>query len=270
MRTTWKELLRPGDATDFFSRAPLPVFNPSAATYSRENAWWLAELSRLVYRHDVEEDTPAPQPTRSSYLAKAQLRQRRFFASDATGTTALLVEGEQPSPFAVLVFRGTESTPKDFIADIRIGTKVTLDDGVQVHQGFADAIASVWDDIGEELAAIRCPTFYTGHSLGAALATLAAARRPPQAVYTFGSPLVGNHAFAASLAHVPVYRVVDGSDVVTHVPPAALGFEPVGTLQRLTEPAAAPAFDPLSWLWSLAGPPQSLADHAIINYVRRI
>jgi hypothetical protein len=265
--TTWRDLLHPGDATDFFSRDPLPSFDPAASEYSRANAWWLAELSRLVYRHDVEEESPPPQPTRSSFLAKVRLRQRRFFASRVTDTQAMLVESESPPAFAVLAFRGTEQTVKDFLCDIELGTKAILAGGIGVHDGFAKAIDSVWADIDEELATLRCPVFYTGHSLGAALATLAASRRAPQAVYTFGSPLVGNGSFVASLANVPVYRVVDHSDAVTFVPPEVLGFRHAGILQLLAEPDSAIA---LPWFRRLFGPPKPLADHAPINYVDRI
>jgi len=268
--TTWRDLLQPGDATDFFSRDPLPPFDPAATAYSRANAWWLAELSRLVYRHDVEEESSPPQPTRSSFLAKARLRQRRFFASKATGTQAMLVESERTPAFAALVFRGTEQGPKDFLSDIEIGAKAILPGGVRVHEGFAKAIDSVWADIDAELATLQCPVFYTGHSLGAALATLAASRRAPRTVYTFGSPLVGNQGFVASLDNVPVYRVVDDSDAVTRVPPEVLGFRHAGIPQLLTGPAANSAINPLSWFRRLLGPPKPLADHAPINYVDRI
>lgn len=57
-----------------------------------------------------------------------------------------------------------------------------------------------------ELAKLGCPVFYTEHSLGAALATLAAARRAPKAGYAFGSPRVGNQAFTSTLASVPIRR----------------------------------------------------------------
>ena len=75
-----------------------------------------------------------------------------------------------------------------------------------------------------------CPIFYTGHSLGAAFATLAVARYPPRAVYTFGSPRVGNEAFAASLQVVPIHRVVDNKDAVVLLPPEAMGFRHVDLL----------------------------------------
>jgi hypothetical protein len=268
--TTWADLLRPGDATDFFSRNPLPPFDPAANAYSRENAWWLAELSRLVYRHDVEEESPPPQPTRTSFLARARLRQRRFFASQATGTQALLVEAEFPSAFAVLVFRGTEQDPKDFLTDIEVSAIPLSTDEVQVHEGFAEAIEPVWADIDRELAMLQCQMFYTGHSLGGALATLAASRRAPRSVYTFGSPRAGNNGFVESLGHVPVYRVVDDKDVVPLVPSELLGFRHVGIPQLLT---ASKLSSTLSHLLSYLGtfaPPKPLADHAPINYVDRL
>ena len=59
----------------------------------------------------------------------------------------------------------------------------------------------------------------TGHSLGAALATLAADRYGNvQGVYTFGSPRVGDGAFKKNF-EVEAYRIVNNKDIVTRVPP---------------------------------------------------
>jgi hypothetical protein len=267
--TTWQDLLRPGDATDFFSRRTFPPFDPAATEYSAANALWLAELSRLVYRHDVEEDDPPPCPPRSRFLEKAGLHQRRFFRDLRTSTQAMVVESGGPSPFAVLAFRGTEQRFKDFVTDLKVGVEPLLQKSVGVHQGFREALDSVWAAIEAALLPLSCPVFYAGHSLGAALATLAAARRAPQAVYTFGSPLVGNEAFAASLSHVPIHRVVDDWDIVTRLPPPALGFRHVGGLRLLREP---PRFslDPRFWLRRFMGPRKHLADHAPVHYVDRI
>src|SRR5262249_14299388 len=111
--------------------------------------------------------------------------------------------------------------------------------------------------------------FYTGHSLGAALATLAATRRAPQAVYTFGSPRVGKEAFVRSLMSIPIYRVVDDEDVVTRVPPEILGFRHVGEVHTLKEPEVT-SFPPVVQHPPLSRPPKPLADHAPVNYVDRI
>ncbi|GMH22798.1 hypothetical protein Nepgr_024641 [Nepenthes gracilis] len=68
----------------------------------------------------------------------------------------------------------------------------------------------------------------TGHSLGAALALLAAhevsscdqGESHPVAVFSFGGPRVGNRAFADRLAekNVKVLRIVNAQDVITRVP----------------------------------------------------
>jgi pimeloyl-ACP methyl ester carboxylesterase len=70
------------------------------------------------------------------------------------------------------------------------------------------------------------PLFLTGHSMGGALAVLTACRlaklgRPPVAIYTFGSPRVGDRQFCAGYA-LPTYRVVNGLDLVPEMPLASM------------------------------------------------
>jgi len=78
LSTTWNDLIYPGNADDFFARQSFPAFCPDATGYSRDNARWLMELCRLVYRHDIEETDHPPQPTRNSFLTNAGFRQRKF------------------------------------------------------------------------------------------------------------------------------------------------------------------------------------------------
>lgn len=265
--TTWDDLLYPGEATDFFERRPFPPFDPTTSAYNPINALWLAELSRLVYRNP-----PAPLPPNNSFPASVTYVRHSFFVSRATDTQAMLIEFNAASPFAVLVFRGTEQNPKDIITDLEIGIHSFGNTKVSVHEGFMEALDSVWFKIEKELDALKLPVFFTGHSLGAALATLAAARRllqkSPKAVYTFGSPRVGNSAFVASLSSIAsaIHRVVDDEDIVTTLPPTDMGFMHAGIEQKLTpHPSNAPAS--LAGLFSL---PKFLADHAPVNYVDRI
>lgn len=265
--TTWQDVLRPGDATDFFSRVALPAFDPTTAAYVEGNALWLAELSRLVYRHDIEESSAPPLPTRRSFLDKVGLQQRRFFLCPKTDTQAMLVTSGSPPSFAVLAFRGTD-TVRDSITDITLGLQFLRPRQPGLHRGFRRALDSIWSEMEPELAALDCPIFYTGHSLGAALATLAAARRAPRAVYNFGAPRVGNRAFTQSLRHVPIYRVVDDIDLVSMIPPAFIGFRHVGQEVRLNAPQTAfTRINPLAWR---TNPPALLADHAPVNYIDRM
>ncbi len=265
--TTWNDLLNPGEATDFFSRRAFPLFEPTTRSYSAANALWLAELSRLVYRHDIEETTPPPQPTQTYFLEQAGCTRRQFFHSRKTGTQAILVEFNGATPYAVLVFRGTEQRIKDAITDLTLGTLSSNTGKIGVHQGFKLALDAVCSEIEAALTPLTCPIFYTGHSLGAALATLAAARHAPTALYTFGSPRVGDADFVASLKDIAsnIHRVVNGNDVVTTLPPESFGFQHVGTLHALTAPTSDNA--EASWIEGLSKPPKFLADHAPINYV---
>lgn len=262
--TSWSDLFRPGSATDFFTRvSPWPAFDPTAAVFSEANALWLMELSRLVYRHDVEEGTAPPQPTRASFLQRAGLRQHAFFQDAATDTQAMLVEAIDRS-YAVLVFRGTENL-RDFIRDLEATSKPVHGSGVRVHDGWEEAFESVWPAIDAALKTVAQPVFYTGHSLGAALATRAALERPPRALYTFGSPRVGNTAFVSTVnAATVAFRIVDDRDLVTKVPLESMGYAHAGVPVPLSAPGtswlAVPPFQP----------PKRLADHAPVNYIDRM
>jgi hypothetical protein len=268
MRVTWNDLLRPGDASDFFVRAPLPAFVPTAREYSPANAWWLAELSRIVYRRDRPETHSPLEPSRSEFTRRAGLEEIGFARSDETGSAAVIVRGRVPTPFAVLTFRGTEQEIQDFISDADTLPIPAFGGTVRVHKGFKRALNSIWTPIAEVLDTLDCPVFYTGHSLGAALATLAAVRRAPQAVYAYGSPRVGDAQFVDKLKDVPVFRVIHGNDIVTTVPPEVLGFRHAGEERRFgVRDFALPTLD-LQAMWSqLTTPIGPLADHAPMRYV---
>ena len=130
---------------------------------------------------------------------------------------------------ACVAFRGTEPTQwSDIKADLKI-RKVKCPTGF-VHRGFRDALDEVWPDVADWLTKQKKPhVFFTGHSLGGALATLAASRwnTPTTHLYTFGSPRVGGKKFIQSFKFNERYRYRNNNDIVTKVPFEILGYKHV-------------------------------------------
>lgn len=124
----------------------------------------------------------------------------------------------------VLSFRGTEvSQPSDVLADLKAGKNIEAAGG-KVHVGFKGELDKLWPSIEKALANVD-KVYITGHSLGAAMATIAASRIQNKviALITFGSPRVGTSAFVNSL-QVIHYRVQNNCDDVTKVPFRLMGF----------------------------------------------
>ena len=145
---------------------------------------------------------------------------------DIDGAQAYLLKGADTH---VLSFRGTEVTQKsDVLADLKAGKNVEACGG-KVHVGFKGEINKVWPAITIALTKIDA-VYVTGHSLGAAMATIAASRMQSKvtALVTFGSPRAGNQEFVNSLS-VTHYRVQNNCDDVTKVPFRLMGFAHHGT-----------------------------------------
>jgi triacylglycerol lipase len=129
----------------------------------------------------------------------------------------------------VLSFRGTEVTePSDILADLKAGKNIEAVGG-KIHVGFKEEINKLWAAIEKATANIDV-LHVTGHSLGAAMATIAAGRMQSKvtALVTFGSPRVGNKEYVNSLT-VTHYRVQNNCDDVTKVPFLLMGFAHHGT-----------------------------------------
>ena len=142
---------------------------------------------------------------------------------DEGGTQAFLATRDADN-VAVLAFRGTEATSwKDVQTDIKFRF-YTGKHGVKTHTGFREAYQKVAAAVQSAVDRhAKDHTLYiTGHSLGGALAIIAAKRLERDtlaACYTFGSPRVGNLEFAEEI-RAPIYRVVNAADGVPRVPPS--------------------------------------------------
>ncbi|MCV3212761.1 50S ribosome-binding GTPase [Plectonema radiosum NIES-515] len=100
--------------------------------------------------------------------------------------------------------------------------------GGEIHLGFALLMEEILPKIQSEIKQLKPKTIcLTGHSLGGALATLAAYRLRKQgfsipiSIYTFGAPRVGDSAFASKYEDSKVlhFRIENQNDIVPHLPP---------------------------------------------------
>lgn len=193
-----------------------------------KNAIQLA-VEKFTYNHDKEKR----QLEEQLKIIDAKL----VTTFNANGSQAILIK---TNDFIVLSFRGTEPTElKDIKADANAILTKCVTEG-KVHSGFHKAYNLIEMDISQALKEFtNLPLFITGHSLGGALATIAAKRITHvggnAACYTFGSPRVSDDRWLMTMK-TPIYRVVNSSDGVTMVPPPdkiitplswVLGFIPV-------------------------------------------
>lgn len=200
-------------------------FNPNTTRYSAINALGLVKASKLAY--DEEEEIKAK-------IQKWGFNRLRFF--DKEETQAFMIANEE---MILTAFRGTEPTHlKDWMTDVDIELK--QGPGGNVHDGFQRALNHVWQGILESLEVFQTEAqslWFTGHSLGGALATLAVARlreedRPVHGLYTFGQPRVGDREFAKNFNidfKTQAFRFVNNNDVVTRVPLRLMGYSHIGT-----------------------------------------
>jgi len=134
----------------------------------------------------------------------------------------------------IIAFRGTEPTEWN---DIKADLKAFHDDGF--HKGFLTEFMKLQAAIQERLEKLAKAhegprdLYITGHSLGGAMATVAAFWYPEaEAVYTFGAPRAcgRRRSMEFPVRHI---RVVNNNDVVPQVPFAWLGFRHTGELHYM-------------------------------------
>lgn len=181
-------------------------------------AYWLALCSLHVYppEHDPKEsDADAEKRIKGLFPGWGLDWDRFEYISNAS--TQCFVAGN--ADVIVVCYRGTEMSGWDFLQDlvaIQVG-----DAGIEgrAHLGFLNGLAEAWDHRGGLaegqglVAALKRhrtdqKVWFTGHSLGGAIAVLAAARlicekkilfpADVAGIITFGQPRVGNDVFASA------------------------------------------------------------------------
>ncbi len=236
---TRKSLYHPGEAVNFFQFGPDQTETDDALC---------AEMARLAY---VKEEDRL-----KKYLDRAGFDLHWSIGYRDKGTQLFIAKtkpGTKNPPIVVVAFRGTEpDDPSDLVADAILIKSTWFDASGkplgEVHKGFADALlddpcnGNILTQIKSQLEGLADQAsriLLTGHSLGAALATLTVSclNQAPLAekihAYTFGSPRVGDSVFSEKIPPNKHERYVNCCDLVTRVPTETLDFLHGGTLHYI-------------------------------------
>jgi len=227
-------LLGCGDGSDHpgATPTPTPVFGAEETAFDLDLATELGRLCLQSYQMliDFEHGTPftlpAPFTLRAQYLTAEHYPGEPYpsevpIAFVATSGTAIYV-----------VFRGTV-TIAEWISDATLSQVpfAPVRGGGRTETGFTRIYESINTAIIDEVNALAAAGSYselyvTGHSLGAALATLAApdlARATgfdAPVLYNFASPRSGDPTFAALVDELPAsWRIANTYDEVPRLPP---------------------------------------------------
>ncbi len=205
-------LFAPNTEYPYFENVSWPSDPPTDA-FSLPAAQFLAEASLLVY---VKDETFI-----ADKLNNAGFSQTQFFSEE--GTYAFLAIRDDA---LVVCFRGSETANRaDYTTDAKVVQKPFREYG-KAHSGFVEALDWVASDIEAAIEALprsdsSRPVWVTGHSLGAAIATLYGVDQHKRvaAIYPIGSPRVGGIQFAKNTQDlVDVYRVINDNDIVPRIP----------------------------------------------------
>ena len=170
--------------------------------------------------------------------------------------------------------------------------------GDRVHRGFNKGIEQEIINIESKMINVgskNAPIFLTGHSLGGAIANLAAAylyktNHPIHSVYTFGAPRVGCKNFRDIYNRFDngrSFRIVNRHDIVCRIPPRVLRYKHVGELYYLNSEGTIhkgvnswkrlllyldpSGKEPKAYIKELAKRfPNALEDHSMDKYLEKI
>jgi pimeloyl-ACP methyl ester carboxylesterase len=164
-------------------------------------------------------------------LSCAASYEQATIADRGTDTQVLI---QQMPEQTVVAFRGSSSV-RDWITNAQFVRRDYF--GAGVHAGFAKAFEGVLDALLDAIEKFRRPFWITGHSLGGAVAQLAAWRLPAaysvpvERCYTYGQPRLGDARFRSRYNEAgpkESYRLINGADIIPRIPGVLMGFRHAG------------------------------------------
>ncbi len=189
-------------------------FDPSDSSFNLANALYLAHAADIAY-HRKPSAAADERLGLMAYSVLSKLTRLRGFLGVC-------------DTHAVLSFRGSDPvTLPNWLTDAVVKLVQCIEYEGKVHFGFSAVLNRSWKRVEQLLDHVGDrPLFVTGHSMGGALAILTASRlardgRAPAAVYTYGSPRVGDPIFCEQY-QLPTYRIVNKLDVVPETPMSSL------------------------------------------------
>jgi hypothetical protein len=162
---------------------------------------------------------------RHDFLKRAGITERPYAPTSHPDTQAAIFSRDG---FHVLAFRGTRiDTVRGFVLDALVDADATLTewDIGRVHTGIRNMLGGL-QPIIQDFEKLPGTLYITGHSLGGALAILAAyrLRHKEPITYTFGAPFAGDNTFARAFDKMILHCVVMRRDPVPYLPPRGEGF----------------------------------------------
>lgn len=156
-----------------------------------------------------------------------------FYESDGTQGASFISDTD-----IIIVCRGTDAYCWRDTATNLYAWPENSPSGGRVHGGFSYYASNIWPQIKNDLNVAKernLNVWFTGHSLGGAMATVLASRcqkseilPDPVQLFTFGSPRVGWPSYVDSI-NINHVRWVNNNDVVAYLPPWWLGYKHHGS-----------------------------------------
>lgn len=190
--------------------------NPIDELSLLEQSLLFAEIAKVAYYRD---------DLVRSAAAAVGFEEVRFFEND--GAQAYILTHQHD---CIVACRGTEPGEwNDLKADVN-ALSVLAESVGRVHRGFKKEVDDLWPKLEMALKENKKTLWFTGHSLGGAMATICAGRcklseipSNPKGLFTFGSPRVGNRRYI-NYVKIHHYRWVNNNDIVCRVPPPWMGY----------------------------------------------